>query len=394
MTFLHERGASAHDVSSSIGVGVVPMTTSDALEDRLALAASSVNDPTFSARLRRVRSGNVDQSSARCPHFVLKLASEDTPALRQNGAVKATLLRNSTPWLLNRSLCAGGHRADVQIFQYHHPKTRGETRTRYMKMMGPHSRNLRRNTGNGVPLLPISRRSALTSRKNALGPPTSLLHGTNVRQANMLTGRERKRRRYAPVNPNHGRKAQGDVLHIRRKNNVPAPPRIEDRHVHNIAGNLARFPVANPTYAGQPYLRPATIDGALGQVLPCQTDAGVDALLPEKRVPTATKETLKCFVEVAQSIFEAGSRNGSYEIELASECRHLKRLLTPRKVLTSRSFVLTPEITPLLKREIVHKARDADPLTQRLGLFWPWIQSEPEGFVHGHRLAEPRSLIQ
>ena len=114
----HQRRAPAQNVLGSVHVGMLAVTTGNALEDRLALAAFGVNGPARRARLRGI--GRVDghQRAATFLHLVAEHDGEAAPALRENASVEAGFGPDVPPWLFDRPARRGSHVLDLQILEH------------------------------------------------------------------------------------------------------------------------------------------------------------------------------------------------------------------------------------------------------------------------------------
>lgn len=382
MPFLHERGASAHNVPSRIGVGVIAMITGDALEDRLALTASGVNDTTFGARLRRVGGGDVNQPPAGGFQLVLQLAGKDAPALRQNGTVQTSLLRNPPARLLDGSPRTRRHSADVQLLQHDQSEPTGNASAGDVQMMRPHSRDLGGQPGDGLALLRVPSRATLTSCECSLRTPPPLLQSGEIGEANVLSVRQGKRGCDASVNADSALAAKGSSGHVGREDHLPALIGDLNGDIHHLATEAPGASIFHPTNTWKSNLGPLRVQITPRQILPRQANALMNPLPSEVGIAAAAEEAGECLVEITQRVFQTGARHCAYKIELPSKVSHLERLLPPRNGLAGRGPILAPKVPPLLQGEIVNEPCDANPLTQNVSLTYGWIKAEAEAAVH------------
>ena len=385
--FLHERGASAQDIPSRIGVGVVPMITGDAFEDRLALAAPGVNDTTFGARLGRVGGGDVNQPPAGGFQFVFELAGENAPALRQDGFVQSSLLGHPLTWSRQRPRRRGGHPADIQSLQGNHAKTACNAMASRVKVVRTGAGDLRGSGHDAVALLCVALRPSLSASQDTLGPTLPALQIAKSWQTDHFACRERKGCCDASVYADSSCLPQGRGDDFCRERHLPAPTCARKRDIQYLAGDVSRSAIANPTYSRKAHFSPLRVQISPAQIFPSQPNAAANILASEAGEAGASVERHERPIEVAERVFETGSRNRSNEVKLATKSRHLQGLLAPRNAFACRSPILAPKITALFQGEVVDQPRRANPLTKNFGLVGGRSKRKGEGAMHAPSLA-------
>lgn len=385
MPFLHERGASAHDVSSRIGVGVIAMITGDALEDRLALAAPGVNDTTFGARLGRVGGGDVNQPSAGGFQFVFELGGEDAPSLGQDRSVEPRFLADLGA---RRSAGPSGgsrHRFDVQLFEHDKAESSNETRARHVEVVGPDARNLAAQPRHGASLIGVATRPTFAPCQDTLSPAATLIEGLHVGKVDVLARREAESSRHAAIYADYaqGGRGGGD-LDVTSDCYRPATDRSGQSDGNWVPKDLSAAAELHPAEARYFHCGPSRVQPFEADILRLKPHGVVDAGLPPVWVlRSAGEEGCVSGVEVPQGLLLAGAGDGTNEVEHHPEFRELLRLIDPCKTAACGRLILAPEISPLRQRQIVDEPGHADPLTQRLGLGIGWIEPETEAPEHG-----------
>lgn len=397
MTPLHERRASPFDFQCRVGVGMGDVPTMDALEDRLALAASGVNDTTVSARLGRERGGDIDQPAPCGFELVIEHGGELPPALSKNGSVQACLLADVPTWVFDCAFRAPRHALDVQILKSHHPETKSDEGAADVQMVRSHPGDLCVCAGSGLLVDATACGTLFRPSHGPLRRSMAPLQMRDARERNVFPGRQTDRIRHPAINAN-GRPAvdQRRFADIRNESHNPAGAFAGHGDRLRIADDRPRQPKLQPAQVTpKQHCTPLRVQNFERGLLRFKPDAVVQAKPSHRRVTGGSlEERGEGPVEIVKSGFLRYPRGLSDPVEIPSQVRKFAALARHGYDPALGRFELTPEVSPLLQGQIVNEPRDADPLAERLGLVGRRVQPKFEAAMHGGNLAQNTRIAQ
>lgn len=392
---LHERGASAHDIASCVRVGVITMVTGDAFEDRLALAASGVDDTALGARLGRVGGGNVNQPPASGLQFVFQLLGKDAPALGKNGSVQARFLAHVDAWSFRGPLGACRHRANPEGLQRHDAKARSYRLAGDVQMVAAGATQLCAYETEPASLKAPSSRTLFATGQNALRAPLTLLCGAEIGKADVLTGRQAERSCNASVNTNRRKSVEvRSGPNIARDCQEPLIIHSPHRRGEQTARNLTGAPKLDPSKFGDADARPLRVQLLDKDLSTPEANAIVLAEPSWRGVAAPTEEGSVRLIQVVQRSLQPCLRDRGYPIELGPQRGEILALRCQADRSALNGTILAPKIAALFQSQIVDEARRSNPLAERVGLCGRWIKPECEAPMHSLTLQRTLESVQ
>lgn len=385
MTSLHgqQRRASAPYLDGRIRVGMVAVSAVDTGEDRLALSASCVDDTAGRTGLRSVGGGNGNQPPAGGLKLVVQHGGKERPALREDRTIEASLLGDAFP------LGLGGHGADIQTLNRYNAEASSNRSAGDVECVGPGAGDAPVNLGHSGALLGVATRSPLTPRKNSLRLAAAALKVAEVRQPNVLPGREADGVGDAPVEAHRGQIIdRRGLAHVAGENDVPDAALQFGRDSLRCSGKRSRRAKLDEPDLGNVDCAPLAVQmarEALGELEPQCIVATLHARSGE--LSPAGEERLERPIKVDDSRLLAHTRRSPDEVELRPQRGQLKDLVKGCDASPVGRAILAPEVAALLPREVVNQPVYARPLLQPLGLRGRRMKPKFEAAKHGRSLA-------
>lgn len=382
----HSRRTSPENIQRRVVIRVRREAAMPTPEDRLALAALGVNDPTFRTGLRSVCGRYLDQRPAALLKLVCKDGLECIPALVQDCAIEPRLLSDALTGRIDRSSSARRHCRNSQAFHSSSSKPLCQRQCGPMVPVFSDARYLGRKPRDATLGLHATVRPALLASHGALGSPLAALdYGHRSRQREHFTGRERQCVRHAAVNPYAGKPGRLDVCcDLAREGYVPAQCIAREGNILGHSLKLAGIPEFHPSDLWQPNLRPLCIQFAGGDILRHETDAGAVSQASRRWIlAAAVEEVVESTIQVPQCLFLAHPFNRCDPLKLSPKCRQLSALRRKADAPAGLALVLPPEVSALLPSEIVNQSAHATELRKALGLFGRWRETIAKASKHG-----------
>jgi hypothetical protein len=360
------RRASAQDLLGSVHVGVVGVVTVDALEDRLALAASGIHHTAGRARLRGVGGGNGDQRPTAFGKLVVELLSESAPALRKDGPVQSRLLAHIPAGLRDGAGGAGRHGADVQRLDRHQPETPRYFRRGAMCPVRADTGHSGIERGSPAPLGDVAPRTALPPRERFLCALPGLQQTRRVRRLHVLSGRERQSASDAAVNTNGGEGGRNDLLLYLASETHAPPARCRANGYAKQPPRLRpRVTELHPADLRKAHGRPLRIEPLETNVPTLKPERIVEAFSARLRVAGAAREERgHRLVKVSHRAIKRPPWDIRYPVGGRTQLGHLPALFDPCQRAARDAPELAPEVPALLKADIVDEPHRPDPLPQ------------------------------
>ena len=392
MPTLHalKRRVPAQDIHSGVSVCVVTMPASDALKNRLALAAFGVDLSARRASLRRV--GGVDHAkrSASFFQFVGQQEGELRPTLRQNLTVQACLLPDIAPVFFRRAFGAGAHVFDFQIFERDRAKTAGNAQGRFVLPVLADTRHTGLQSGDAPQLLRPPIRAAFAPRQNPLRPPLApfdlfeaLRHGKH------FTRRKRQAIGNAAINPHGGQCAGGRfVRNLATEGHMPAVRLLRHRHILERPAYWARVAEFHKADFREADKAPFSIKPRNATFAPLEAETFIHALFARARVAGASGKKISVGgFKIAQSLLLASLTHRRHKIERGAKRGQFTGLRHVIEALSRRALILPVEVPPLLKRGIIDHAANTGELPEKALLFVRRLELEAKAAkVHIHNI--------
>ena len=362
MGYLHAliRGASPPKyVLRSVDVGVVSVTTGDAIEGRLVLAASGVHDTTRGTRLRRKLCRDSHNSTASFLHLVGQDRRELVPASVEDGTVQSGFLPNIASGLRDGASRARGHTFGLQVFQNGDAEAIGDVERRSMMKVAADAgcASLHARYPLLCPLPPLR-----TSLAPTHYPLRCSLSGLNAIQAfghdKHVAGRKRKCSGNSAINSNGIRQwLWGFVVYFTSNAYVPTSGVARYSRAYDMAANGPCATKLDPSNLWNPNRRPFIIVILRSCVWTFKPEAIVLTFSARSRkICAAPEEVFERFVQVAKNLMKAVGWNGADPVYLGSQLGNLRSLRRMVERPSSRPFVLPPPIASLFESNIVDKS--------------------------------------
>lgn len=387
------RNASPEYLNSRIRVGVGLVPTVDATEDRLALAASGVNDTAGGARLRRMGRGNGHDSTATLLRFVAQDVCELTPPLAQDRAVEPSLLADVPARLVRGTASGNGHAGYVQVLDADHAVALCDTQGGPVTEVSPDRGGPRVQASNAAEAASAPLRATLCPGERALLPPHS---GGNrsqgFRQPEDFPRGQRERVGHAPVYADRGAGVDGSVaLKASGDADIPATARVDHRHIAQIASEGPGGPVADTSEFRERDLSPFPAQRTESAFLCHDPETVVLPATPRLRVLFPTREEAdESPIKVSERLLLRYPVDRCYPAHFCAEGGQLGALATEGHSAAVHSLVLPPEVSALLKGQVVDQPTHTDALKEQGFLLWRWVQIEAVGPEHIRFLSRSR----
>ena len=373
-----QRGVSPPYVYRGIHVGMRRETAVQAVEARLALAASLIDSSAFRTGLRGVGGRHLDQCSASLLQLVGKDGFECGPALIYNRPIKAAL-----------SGAGRRHVDDLQILHDDRPEPLCDAQRGPVVPVSTDAGSLGGKLSTTPELAQTALGPLLAAGENLLRSPMAPINRAKARRhGQMLAGRERQRVRHAAVNADAGQVVgRCLVLNLAGERNVPAE-RVKAHGCRlDRAHYGARITELYPSNFGQANSRPFGIEPIDRDLATLSAKTFIQTLPPQRRVVFLSFEEVAIRpIQIAQRLFLRDGRHRCDPIEFSTQLGQLAALRSKADVLAGLPQMLPPKVTALLKSEIVDQSAHASELAQRGFLFIGRGELVAESSVHAEIL--------
>lgn len=357
---LHARRASAKDIHSRIRIGVRSVPTIDATEGRLALAASFVDRPAFSAGLGRISGVDIFDAPATRLKLVFQHGREGGPALRQDRSVEATL-----------ASAAGRHVGDLELLQRHHAEPIGDIGRSFVQPVIARSRSVRVMLGDYQALASPASRSFLAPAQDALSALPLLGRRRNVRgHLVVLAGRKAEGVRYAAVNADAIIRSHCVTIDIiASARGVPSASHEPHGYGLDTFGHGSCEPQLHQAALRKMDQCPLPVEHGDGTIPTLNPEAIRMTPCAHGWIPAAHREeVLESVIEILQCAFAERSRHCLEPIHVGAKLRYLSALRCPRYAPAHCGTELSPVIATLFESKIVDESRSPSKLAKCLAL--------------------------
>ena len=381
----HRRGVSPQYVNRRVVVGMGFEATMSATEDRLALATSAVNGSAFRTRLARVSGWDFNQRPAAIFKFVGKDGFERVPALIEDRSIEASLRANTATWGFNRSGRTRGHIGDLQVLHDNRSEPARDVQRGAVMPIPADTGALGGQSGAFAELPQPTLGAFLAPRKDALSAPVPTVYGRKARRdGQMLACRERKRIGYATVNADAWADVhRSDIFDLTGKGNMPAECIEFDCDVIDRPAKWARVKKLYPSDFRQSHNAPLAVQALHLDFAALKAESVVYPSLTWRRIAGSTLEEIaEGFIQIQQCLLLAGLRNGSDPIVLRSQSSQFLRLREIAQQPSSLSLILPPEVTALLKSQIIDQPAHTSELLEQFSLAGSGCELIAEATMH------------
>lgn len=356
-----QRGVPPPYVYRRVHVRMGGKSAMQAIEARLALAASFVDGSAIRTGLGSVRRIDLDQRPAALLQLVGKDCLERAPALVEDRAVKTTLAG-----------AGSGHIDHLQILQDNHAEPLHDAQRSLVVPVSTDAGALGRKLGAAPKLTQAALGPLLAAGEYSLSAAMALIYGAKACwDRKVLTRRERQGIRNAAVNAN-ARQTVGRrlVFDLARKGYMPAERVLANGCALDRSGNTPRISELHPSDFQQTNCGPLRADLSDTDFTSLQPEAFINPLPSGRRVARlAIKKPAICFIQIPQRLGLRHRRNRSNPIKFIAELRQLPALRGEADTSPFRGSILPPEVAPLLKRQIVDQPTHASELLECSLLF-------------------------
>ena len=376
-----QRGVSPPYVYRGIHVGMRRETAVQAVEARLALAASLIDSSAFRTGLRGVGGRHLDQCSASLLQLVGKDGFECGPALVQDRSVEA-------------ALASAGRRQiyDLQILQDDRSEPLCDAQRGSVVPVAANAGSLGGKLCATLKLSQEALGALLAPREDLLRSPMAPINRIEARRDRKhLARRKCQGISHAAVNAD-ARQIVGwrEVVNLAGERDVPAERvKAHGRRFDHTDGG-ACVPELDRTYLGNRHAGPLGIQALDGGFAALEPEAFVDALSARGRKAGAPLEEVAIGpIKVSQRLFLCHAGNGRNPIKLRSERGQLAALRCKTDMLAGFTEILPPEIAALLISQIVDEPAHAGELAESRFLRCGWGKPVAEAAEnHGQNLAQ------
>lgn len=380
----HQRGVSAQYVNRRVRVGVGGKSAMLAVERRLALAASFIDNSTTRTRLAGVRRIDLYECSSALLQLVSKQSLDCRPTLVEDGAVQTGFLSHVFARFGGSSNCARGHARYSQILQHNGSKPLGDADRRLMLPVASNAGNLSGQPRRAAPSLRIAHGPAPFSCERTLRFAFASVQYAYIWQGKHLARGQRQRIRDAAVNADRWKAILGrGVFDFAPKGYVPTDPVLGYRSVFRTPIERSRIAKLHPANIWHPYLGPLSIQFPSAHKCEPEAETVIHTSAAWGRILCRTlKESHERSIKVSKRAFKTASRYGRDPIVLASQFCQFPALRRKADVSACLTFELPPEIAALFPRQIIDQANDTADLRKTLRLLWRWRHAVAERSKH------------
>ena len=352
----HRRRASAQDDYCRVMVRIGGEAAVGAGKYRLALAAGCIDDSTLGTRLAGVGGIDFDERPAALRQLVIELGGERAPALRQDAAVQPAL-----------ALTRRAHTRNLQILDHYETEAVGNGPAHLVLPVTADAGDASGQPSHAAELLAPPSGSAIAATEYLLSTAALPVEPGQVRKVERLAVGERETDGDSTINADRRiivcRRA---MLNFTDESDMPAQSISADCDVQHATNDRARPPELDPSKARQANGGPSAIDHANGHLLGLEPETVMVAAPPICRKPgTASEKPSESFIQITQGLVQAAGWNRPDPIDIAPERGHFPALAGKVQSAACRGSILPPEVSALLKCEIVNEPHHASPLPER-----------------------------
>jgi len=366
------HGLSGRDVTCCIGIGMAVEPADYATEARLALTRRRRDMPALAALLAGVPRVNSANSPVR---FVFKAREEQAPALRQDAAVEAGLLRDIPTGRLEGAVRRARHGTDVEILDLQDIVAAGEARGRLLHPVLAAGRLVGSEPGDGTLDPSPTVRAPLGAGEAALEPEEALRFlGPQDRRVEALAFTRHHADGDSTVKANDlARPWAGEGCRDVGEGNVPAACGIARHAVRFYAWNRPRLSKAHPADLRHEERRMTTVQSPhMTGLKRDDAEALVTIPLAPRRAPVSAPEEVPFgLVEVSECLL----LDDDAALGEPWFSRTQLRELPAQFGVTGRCLSRLPE-SPLLQTEVPEKPRLTAGVYQHGLLFTGGVQAK------------------
>lgn len=355
------------DIDSGVNVGMVGVTTRDAGEARLALAAPCINDTARGAGLTCEVSGD----SHNLPASLFNLVGEDrsklAPSRIQDGAVQASLLSDVPPRLSDAASRRASHPPGVQFFKHGNAEALRDIKRRAVVEIAANTGLPGLEPGNTrLSAAPAVRSSGAPCDDPLSLPLLSLNLLQSRRDRKRLTSGQRNGGRYATINADHFLAGGAYFLiNLTGKGNVPTVriPGDGDTLQHVASGSCISelHPPNLRQPSGAPFRAQAN-DGNVSSREPKRVVAPY--LMVARKLAPSSEEPNKGSVQIPERLLLARVGYSSDPVEFRPQLGQFCGLLDVTELVAS-----SPGYS-LLQGDIVDQTTNAGETLEQGYLLW------------------------